>query len=357
MNYKKISVAFLFLAFLFFLSSLGFYSYRHSPKSVLVNPPAEVQPTTGPLPTIAPAESVFNVLLMGHGDPSHPGGDLADSLVVVRLDTRVKEVALVSVPRDTWVALPVADNQSENHKINEAFVVGKRAGDDEAGFQMIKQAVTKVTDLPIHYYVSIDFSGMNQAIDVLGGVEVNVPQAFDDYFYPVKGRELETCGRSPADITALSATLSGFELEKQFPCRYEHLHFDAGPVEMNGETVLKFVRSRHSDQSGGDFARAERQQAVLIGIKEQLISLDALKKAPAFFDQLVHLVKTDLDQEIVKKAAELITNPSEFQVNKIVLSTDNVFSDGKSATGQYILVPKAGADQWQEVHQFINQNL
>lgn len=356
-GYRKIIIP-VFLALLFFISSIVFYFYTSVKKNVLVKPVSDEALVGGMvLPTVPPAERVFNVLLLGHGDPSHPGGDLADSLIVVHLDTQAKKAALVSIPRDTWVALPVAENKAEYHKINEAYSVGKKAGGESGGFDLIKRVVTKVTDLPIHYFVSVDFSGLNQAISLLGGIEVVVPKTFDDYFYPVKGRELETCGKTPEEVAELSATLSDFELEKQFKCRYERLHFDAGKTKMDGETVLKFVRSRHSDQSGGDFARAERQQAVLLAIKDKLISLDALNKAPLLFDKLVHTVKTDIDQEVVKAVAGLIINLDEYQISRLVLSTDNVFAFSKNSAGQFILVPKVGVDQWAQIHQYLKDQI
>lgn len=357
----------LVVSFLFFLSSLGFYLIKKSSRSSTLVAPVSTQSaesgfSLGPvaLPTVPPADAIFNILLLGHGDPSHPGGDLADSIIVVHLDTTRKVVGLVSVPRDTWVALPEKPDDpatARPHKINEAYLIGKKAGGEERGFEVIKQAVTLVTGLPVHHVISIDFSGLNQLISALGGIEVDVTRSFDDYFYPVRGLELETCGRSGEDIAALSATLSGFQLEKHFPCRYEHLSFRAGKTTMDGQTALKFVRSRHADTGGGDFARAERQQAVLVAIKNRLLSLGALKKVPSLYDQYSRLVKSDLSKEVVVEGAKLIIDPDAYEVKKVILSTDNVLVSGKSSSGQYILTPKAGANTWSEVQNLIQESL
>jgi LCP family protein required for cell wall assembly len=349
-------IGILILSLIFFLSSLAFYFYTSKKQEKMLGPNSGISPAEIALPTILPAETSFNVLLLGHGDPSHPGGDLADALIVIHVDTVAKKAALVSIPRDTWLTLPV-NGQPEGHKINEAYMVGKKTKDEEAGFSLIKQAVTKVTDLPIHYYAFIDFRGLKQAIDILGGVEVEVPATFDDHFYPIRGKELDNCGMSPEKLAEINATLSGFDLEKQYTCRYEHLHFEKGRTEMDGELSLKFVRSRHSGQHGGDFARAERQQALLLGIKDKLLSLEALDDAPAFFKKLIYAVRTDVDLDVVEAVVALIIDPEEYQVSQLVLSTENVFDASKNARGQFILVPKAGQNQWGDIYQLIKENI
>lgn len=347
----KYYLAPLLVALIFFLSSLGFYGYKMMGKNDQASSVEDLGPVVA-LPTIPPAERVFNVLLLGHGDASHPGGDLADALVILQVDTDKNRAALISIPRDTWVTLPV-NGQNEGHKINEAYFIGKKTGDEKDGFELMKKAVTKVTNLPIHYYVFVDFRGLKQAVDILGGVTVDVPQTFNDPFYPIRGMEVDTCGMSPQKLKEINETLSGFELEKQYECRYENLKFTKGETKMNGETALKFVRSRHSGTHGGDFARAERQQTLLLGVKDKLISLDALNNAPKLFNQLIYAVRTDIDQKVVKMVVDLVADPNGYTISKLVLSNDNAFDSSKNSRGQFILVPKQGADQWQSIHQLI----
>ncbi|MFC1727559.1 LCP family protein [Patescibacteria group bacterium] len=351
----KILIFLFILSFLFFLSSLIYY-YLNPVKDEQQALVSETNPTLEiDLKDIPAPQESYNILLLGHGDPGHPGGDLADTLIVVHLDTKEKKVAMVSIPRDTWLSVKISESQVEPHKINEVYLVGKKAKGEEFGFSLIKQAVGEVTNLPIHYFVFINFSKFMEVIDGLGGVEVDVPVAFDDYYYPVRGRELEICDWLPEDVAAMTATMSGFLLEKQFTCRYEHLHFEKEKTQMNGETALKFVRSRHSNQHGGDFARAERQQALLQGVADKLLSLNALKKAPAIFDQFDQMVTTDLDLEIIEAIVKTIVDPQEYSIDKVVLSTDNVFDSSRNSTGQFILAPKAGLDQWGGVHEVISQ--
>jgi len=348
-SHLKIILGVLFvLAFLILTILIYFSVFAQRKNAPPLNPIPETTPTEGAiLPT--PSGNIYNVLLLGQGDPSHQGYSLTDSMIVIHLDIDKKLVALVSVPRDLWITLPTKDNKTKQAKINEAYLLG--------GFSGVEQAVNTVTGIPIHYVVLVDFNGFVQALNLLGKIEVNVPKTFDDYYYPIAGKELDNCGMSDQQLAAINATMSGFLLEKQYTCRYEHLHFNAGKNLMDGETALKFVRSRHSDQDGNDFARSARQQTLLIGIKDKLLSLDALKNAPSFFDKLIHLVKTDLDRQTVKAVADLIMDPKEYKISQIILSPTNVLVESRGSSGQSILVPKAGPEQWSEIQQFIQQQL
>ena len=190
----------------------------------------------------------------------------------------------------------------------------------------------------------------------MGGIEVDVKHPFDDYFYPVKGLENETCGISNEDIADFHQKYSGFQLEKQFECRYEHLHFEKGTQQMDGETALKFVRSRHSDQYGGDFARSKRQHEILIAIKDKLITLDAIPQTSSLFTKLVDSIHTDLDKDALREMLTVFGNPGEYDIAHIYLTEDNVFYSSTSSGGQYILVPREGVNSWDGVHKYISGN-
>lgn len=242
----------------------------------------------------------------------------------------------------------VGEKESFN-KINYAYADG--------GGERAKQVAGRVIGMQIQYFISVSFSGLIKAIDDLGGVEVEVPIAFDDYYYPVYGLENETCGKTPEDVKEILETLSGFEIDKQFPCRFEHIHFEQGKQLMNGEATLKFVRSRHSAQHGGDFARSERQQALLLGIKDRLMSLGAFDNAVPFFNKLSYTLKTDIDKEVIEKLVSLISDPSEFKIVKVNLSTENVFDSSSGNEGQFILIPKEGMGKWEAVYGYIQEQL
>lgn len=303
------------------------------PKIVTSTPAPEPGPeeTQGPFEPIN-TQTSYNVVLLGSGGEGHSGGTLTDSIVVVSVDSKNKKATLVSIPRDLWVP--------GNRKINAEVMVN--------GYDSLKSTLTSITGLEIEKYISIDFGSLIKLVDELGGIEVDVPKTFDDYFYPIKDLENETCGMTGEKIAEAHQKYSGFELEKQFTCRWERIHFDKGVTQIRGSDVLKLARSRHGDS---DFGRSARQFAILKGIAKK-ISLDNLDET---YKTLSKMVKADIDLKTVEELAKLFGNPNDYQVNEVHLNTQNVFNETRSSDGQYILVPKAGNFDFSDIKSFVTQ--
>lgn len=362
----KIKLYFIY-SFAFILSGIGSYlGLKLFDKPKIVTPVVSQETNTNSEP-VQMTDNSLNVLFLGYGGEGHSGGGLSDVLLLAHIDTDNKKVSLISIPRDLWVEIPIRSDKSEYFKINEAHAIGMsdtlyplkepQYKGEHGGGNLSKVAVSKVTGFPINYYVSVSFSGFENALDIIDGVDVTSPHTFDDYFYPIKGMENETCNFSAAEIELFHRMYTGFELEKQFTCRYEHLHFDEGKNRMDGPTALKFVRSRHSDTHGGDFSRSQRQMAVLNAIGKKLIDLRAIDKSVDFFDKFSESIKTDLNKSIVKSLADLVKNPEDFTIKEINLSTENVLIDGKSSIGQYILNPKDGIGNFKGIQKYIKDNI
>lgn len=291
-------------------------------------------------PTALPLkEGEVTVLLLGYGGAGHEGGTLTDSIILLKADIKSKKAILISIPRDLWL---------QDAKINFAY---------SKGVETAKNAVAAVTGISPTYFVAVDFNQLQKIIDLLGGIEVDVLKTFDDYFYPVRGKELDLCGKSPEEMRAVHQKYSGFDLEKQFECRYEHIHFDKGLTKMTGGEAVKFVRSRHSSQHGGDFARSERQFALLKGLEDKLVSLKVIPKGGKIIDRISALVKTDLTPPRISEFLELVGNPSEYSIKEIHLTEDNVLKATTGAQGQFILVPKEGNNNFSGIQKFIFQQM
>ena len=232
---KKIHL-FLITIFVFLVSAL--FSYLTIPIFYKKGLTGESLETTNTKESKTSQNNTFsyNILLLGYGGAGHDGGSLSDVIMVANINTQEKTLALISVPRDLWVEIPIRSDISESYKINAAFAIG---GDDvkyplkepkykgeTGGGEMAKIVVGKVVGMPIHYFLAVDFGNFERIIDVLNGVDVSVEVTFDDYFYPIKGAENLTCGKSAAEIAKLHELYSDTELHHQFECRYEHIHFD-----------------------------------------------------------------------------------------------------------------------------------
>lgn len=293
----------------------------------------------------------LNVLLVGYGGAGHQGGMLADLIQIAHFDFEKEILAFISIPRDLELSL---DNGSYR-KINNVFSSHMTGADPmiNAG-QVTKNLLSSVTNLNIKYFISVDFVGFQRLVGKeLGSIEVDVAANFEDQWYPIEGKQLEPCGYSNEEIAQLTATLSGFELEKQFTCRYETIYFPAGLQKMEGADALKYVRSRHSSS---DFDRSRRQVEVLTGIRKKLFDLEALSNIPSFFKQVNQHVTTDLDLEILEYFAPLLVDANNFTVKNINISTENVLNSSSSSNGS-VLIPKAGHNNWTELQNFIQEAL
>lgn len=253
-----------------------------------------------------------NVLLLGMAGGTHDGANLTDTIMVASFDSQTKIVDLISLPRDMWL-------DSSKSKINALYEIGLIRG---SGLKYAESNFGQMLGITIPYAVRMDFSGFTKAVDVIGGINVNVADSFDDYLYPIAGKEADYCGYSEKDlqiddsqakqlgidpglhrvlidasgkIATASATAGGQIIYTEdnvglyFPCRYEHITFIKGLTQMDGTTALKFVRSRHgTDEEGSDFARSRRQQLVLQAFKDKVLSVGTLTD----LNKIVGLVKT-----------------------------------------------------------------
>lgn len=354
------------LALFIIVTGISWFIFTLNPPPLANHLPLPSPTPTGPdlsptsIPTPSKDNAKLNLALLGYGGAGHQGGYLTDVIMVAHFDFQNKVLALISIPRDLWLTYP----DGIARKINAAYVqktnldnYPKTTLDSPTAKNAavpVKSALETITGLPITYFIGVDFSGFERLINSLGGVKVVVTKALDDPFYPVRGRELELCGFTPEAVTQMTATMSGFTLEKQFTCRYERVKYDPGTYQMSGEAALKFARSRHSSS---DFDRSERQQALLIGLKDKLISLGALDKLPQFFQELSTIVRTDLTSDFISYLSPNLRSLTSMRLLKINLTTANVLTNSTSGSGAFILIPKAGANQWQAVHQYVLQEL
>lgn len=296
----------------------------------------------------------LNVLLLGYGGPGHQGGYLSDVIQIAHLDFEKAILVFISIPRDLWVDLP----NGQQAKINQALTLGNDSSNlIMSGSKVAKQMAKEVTGLNMNYFIGVDFLGFKRLIGgPLGGITVDVPETLSDQWYPIQGEELNPCGYSAEEIAELTANYSGFELEKHFECRYEHIYFKEGLNEMEGGDALAYVRSRHGSV-GGDFSRSQRQRAVLLGMRDKIFSLEVLDDIPKYYELFTEHVITDIDLEILKYFAPALKNINNFEVREVTLSTENVLRSGTSSGGQFVLLPKAGDNQWNEVRQFVQTEL
>ena len=218
------------------------------------------KPLATPAATPPPLDSKqrVNILLLGSDNDQKFAQDavLSQTMIVVSIDPAKRQVTLLSLPRDLWVAIP----GHASAKIDLAYA--------EGGAPLARATVEKVFRIPIHYYAWIGLDGLVKVVDRLGGVDVDVlhPVLDDNY---------------PNDFSG-----SGYGTER--------VYLAAGPQHLDGRHTLQYVRSRHGDLLS-DFGRSVRQQQVLLAMQQRTAGMDLVTALPSFARDLNGHVKTDLD--------------------------------------------------------------
>lgn len=240
--------------------------------------PSKEPPRKGPPIPIIRTESSHtpplrwtqNVLLVGIDRRfGKSRGGRTDTIVVAVLDRTSDHVGLVSIPRDLYVNVP----DHGPARINAAYVIGQQQRRN--GLAVLERVVEDTLSIPIHHKIAVDLSGFERAVDALGGVTVSVPCPIQDNF-----------------------------VDERVPSGRRILNVETGRQHMDGPTALMYVRSRHGRS---DWDRARRQQAVLLGARDRLLTANGIGRVPALWDELGDSISTDMTRldmlELVQRAA------------------------------------------------------
>ncbi|OGY23691.1 MAG: hypothetical protein A2126_02500 [Candidatus Woykebacteria bacterium GWB1_45_5] len=361
---KKKKIAF-FLAGLLLVAALGYIGYAfYWPISSLIgeifkNPGAVLSFFREPSGELRSSGGKTNILILGidkranvpysfvgpAGREEH-NGFLSDTIIVLSVDLNSKQTSLISVPRDTWVSMPGWEGLFPSQgKINSAYSLGNTYGYPGGGLKLAERVVSDHLGVPIHYGVRVDFEGFKKTIDTLDGIDIVVDKTFDDYQYPVEGKENASCPNGT------------------FSCRFEHLHFDAGNTHMDGTMALKYVRSRTgTGGEGSDFARSRRQQKIIQAAAKKALSVGTFLdpfKVNSLFRNFGQAVETDFDLKSSPKAVKLAKEINIDGLRTFVLDPSSGLMHSPSANfygGAYVIVPRVSWDEVRlKIKNFLSQ--
>ncbi len=231
-----------------------------------------------PIPTLVPgSDEPVNILLLG--SDARPGDEIArtDAIILVHLNPRTQRTSMLSFPRDLWVDVP---GYGKN-KLNAAYSIGEKQLGPGYGAALMKETISQIVGVPVHRFMLVNFDGFKQVIDIVGGITIDVPQAFEDPRYPVDA--------FPGDTRTMAVA------------------FDAGIQTMDGERALIYARTRHADN---DFGRNRRQQQVLKAIFDQVRAKGLLAQITSLDDYTAAMrdsLRTDIPRDEMLRLAEVGT--------------------------------------------------
>ena len=276
-----------------------------------------------------------NILIVGIDTRTKLKTLNTDVIIVASYNHKTKDVVMISIPRD--FCTKVNPSKTSYGKINSAYSIYE-AKEKGSGLEGLKGIVEEITGMEIQYYAMINFNGFVELVDAVGGLYINVENSFTDYKYPAeRGYGTQT------------------------------ISFKAGPQLMNGDTALKYARSRQSQQNGegSDYARAKRQHKVIDAFIKKVLSTETLLN-PSKLMSLLSSVQDNI------KISEFTIDDIQAGVNILKsLSSENSTSSTYSfvldptlgnysligpqtSCGEYNIGPKEGLGRYTKIKEYIN---
>lgn len=264
------------------------------------------EPTPTLIPTTEPWQGTDRVNILLMGIDRRPGESFisrTDTMMLVSIDQEGNSISILSIPRDLYVLIPGHGRD----RINTAFVYGSAGNNPIGGAALAMQTVEYNLGVRVNHYVMVDFGAVIKGIDAIGGVDVYVPSDLSDPTFP--------------DMNY------GFDA----------FYVPAGWNHFDGDTALKYARTRHADN---DFGRAQRQQQIILAAREKVLGLgltSMITRAPVLYQQLEQGIRTDLSlDQIVRLATAAGDIPSD-NIRSEVLDFDFVESY-RTETGAQVLI-------------------
>lgn len=264
-----------------------------------------LQPDSGPPSQSWDGESRVSLLVMGLDYRDYEGGAGAprtDTMILLSVDPTSRTAGMLSIPRDLWVDIP----GYEPAKINQAYRDGELYDAEGGGPGLAIRTVKKLLGMDIGYYAVIDFYAFEQFIDELGGVKIDVPEEI--VVDPLGKHNTKT--------------------------------LQPGVQTLPGDLALAYARARNT--AGSDFDRAARQQQVIMGIRDRILSTEMLtsliERAPALYKTLSDGIRTNLTLLQVIRLAWLGSQIPQENIKQGIIGPDQV-TFATSFDGQDILQP------------------
>jgi polyisoprenyl-teichoic acid--peptidoglycan teichoic acid transferase len=244
---------------------------------------------TSPGPVAAENERT-NVLLVGVDRRGKRTTTLTDTMMVASLDPVGHTVSIVSIPRDL-IDIPLGNGDTYGPKLNSLLRYAETHPDQfpQGGMRTLEEAIGALLGIPIHYYARVDFAGFIKMVDAVGGVDVEVPRAFEDPGYDGYG-----VGDRGFSVTA------------------GEQHFD-------GATALAYARSRKG-AGESDFTRQARQQQILIALRDQATRGGSLLfELPTLLDAVGETVRSDIPVDRLPALAAIMEEVGRRDVTSVVI--------------------------------------
>jgi LCP family protein required for cell wall assembly len=289
-------------------------------------------------------EGRVNILVAGNSadDPGHSGGDLTDSIMLLSIDTKNNTAFMMSIPRDLWV-----DDPTDGYtKINAVYKYGEDGKFNEpnyatGGMGALEKVVSEDFGVTIHYYALINYTAFRDAVNAVGGIDVNIASTDPRGLYDPSR---DWTSRTYAPLVKLSN----------------------GTHHLDGQQALNLARAR-GDTYGAygyaqsDFTRTANQRLMLLALKDKAasagVALNPIKIA-SLLDSFGNNVTTDFHTNEVRRLFDITKKIPSNNITSVGLNSVNGKNLLKSYTapgGQSALIPALGRDDYSDIQAYLQQ--
>jgi LCP family protein required for cell wall assembly len=258
-------------------------------------------PIPSPVPLVEQPDGTKNLVLLGADESTEGTLGRTDVMVVVTIFTDPPSVSLLSIPRDLYVWIPDVGFD----RINMAYRRGVQNNHPDGGPGLVRETIEYNLGITIHRWVQVDFDGFRAVVDALGGVEVAVECPLGDTFPDPDAESGHT------DVDWLP-----------------------GMYRLDGRHALWYVRSRWSTN---DLDRNRRQQQVLRGIYDRVMTLGVIPRIPELWGLLNEYVSTDMNLEELVRLGTIGTQVEPSDVRSILIGR-GVVRNWLAPNGAQVLV-------------------
>jgi LCP family protein required for cell wall assembly len=272
-------------------------------------PSVNLTPTISlPAPDPWDGKSRVTLLLMGLDKSTWENSDRAgpprsDTLILLTVDPVGKTAGMLSIPRDLWVSLP---GFAGEYKINTAHRFGEIYQVPGGGPGLAMRAVEELLRIPVNYYARVDFAAFEDFIDELGGIEIDIPS------------QIKVDPTGPGNTLVL----------------------EPGRQTLDGPTALAYARNRYT--ANDDFDRSERQQQVILAVREKVLRPGSLPRliarAPALYRKLSTGIQTNLTLSQIIQLAWLAQEIPAENIRRSQIGS-NAVTYATSPEGESIYIP------------------
>jgi len=289
--------------------------------------------------------SNFLVLGTSEDDPGHSGADLTDSMLIVSLDQKNKNVYMFSIPRDLYVQYGEACVSGYAGKINAYFSCVSSDTTTEAEQLRLTKTQKLVGDifgLDIQYGVHVNQTVIKEAVDAVGGIDVDV----------------QGSNGAPGVLDR------NFDWRCNYTCYL--VKYDNGVHHLDGEHALFLSMARGSVEptyglGNSNFDREKNQQKILIALKDKAISSGTLSNIGAvtnLIDSFGNNMRTNIQSKEIRTLMQVTSEVKSNEVRTISLFGQDmpVLSTG-SYGGQSVVMPTTGIYEYSEIQAYIQKSL